>query len=222
MLALAGNAERYESYWRGMDCDVGLLESAIRELSKLKAYFGSSELNSSEARERGANGQAAMREMGDCATPDLDSRMAAAAVQHLMATRVHMPAIAEVRAAALEMQRGPIKAGGEAWGQVLRAISRFGFYQPPNNPEDERPWSFSDPITGRCVEALGWRSLCSSENLQPDRARFIELYDKLAKEQRTAEVTAALPAVQQAKALRSEGGPKALGDIVKLLPGGKP
>jgi len=75
MLSLAGNAERYESYWRGATCDEALLESAIREFSRLSAFFGSWELNSSEARERVANGQAAMMVMGDWASAELDPRL---------------------------------------------------------------------------------------------------------------------------------------------------
>jgi ABC-type glycerol-3-phosphate transport system substrate-binding protein len=75
MLALAGSAERYESYWRGDNCDVDLLESTIREFSRLRADFGSWALNSSEARERVANGQAAMMVMGDWASAELDSRL---------------------------------------------------------------------------------------------------------------------------------------------------
>lgn len=75
MLSLAGNAERYESYWRGATCDEALLESAIREFSRLSAFFGSWELNSSEARERVQNGQAAMMVMGDWATAELDPRL---------------------------------------------------------------------------------------------------------------------------------------------------
>jgi ABC-type glycerol-3-phosphate transport system substrate-binding protein len=75
MLALAGNAERYENYWRGAACDVALLQSALDEFSRLRAFFGSAELNSSEARERVQNGQAAMMVMGDWATAELDPRL---------------------------------------------------------------------------------------------------------------------------------------------------
>ena len=75
MLSLAGNAERYESYWRGATCDEALLESAIDEFSRLSAFFGSWELNSSEARERVQNGQAVMMVMGDWATAELDPRL---------------------------------------------------------------------------------------------------------------------------------------------------
>ena len=43
------------------------------------------------------------------------------------------------------------------------------------------PWKlFTDPVTAQCVASLRWRELCDSENQAADRARFVELYDKLA------------------------------------------
>jgi ABC-type glycerol-3-phosphate transport system substrate-binding protein len=75
MLSLAGSVERYESYWRGAVCDEALLASAIGEFATLSEFFGSWELNSSEARERVQNGQAAMMVMGDWATAELDPRL---------------------------------------------------------------------------------------------------------------------------------------------------
>jgi hypothetical protein len=132
---------------------------------------------------------------------DLDVKLAAATVEHLMATRTFMPTIAEVRSTCAEMQHGPVAAGGEAWGQVLHAIGRYGYYRVPG-----QDFTFADPVVARCVEAMGWRNLCSSENQVADRARFTELYDKLAKQERVDVVAGALPAVRAARELRERTG----------------
>lgn len=138
---------------------------------------------------------------------DLDAKAASAALEHLMATSKYMPTIAEIRAAVAEMQRGPVKAGGEAWGDVLRAIGRFGYYRLPQ---------FDDPVTAKCVDAFGWTNLCLSENQEADRARFIQLYDRLAAQERTETVTGALPAVKAMRQMRSGNAQP----IAKLLPNG--
>ena len=75
MLALAGNAERYERYWSGSACDEDLLVSTLRELTRLLPYFGSWELDSSGALGRVASGQAAMMVMGDWASAELDASL---------------------------------------------------------------------------------------------------------------------------------------------------
>ena len=75
MLALAGSAERYESYWRGTNCDADLLQSTLREFARLRPHFGSWALNSSEALGRVSSGQAAMMVMGDWAAAEIDPEL---------------------------------------------------------------------------------------------------------------------------------------------------
>jgi hypothetical protein len=106
---------------------------------------------------------------------DLDEQLAATAMERLRATSHLMPSIAAIRAAALESSVGAARAGGDAWGDVTRAIRRWGMNRAPGTD-----FEFSDPLVARCVTALGWRELCESEMHAADRARFIELYDKLA------------------------------------------
>lgn len=128
---------------------------------------------------------------------DLDYAVANAAVERLLATRERMPSIAEIRKACLDLTMGETRAGGEAWGDVLKCISRYGVYRSPN-----RDFQFQDPVAARCVAALGWEALCNSENQTADRARFIELYDKLAVTARRDENTNQLPAAQRLRALK--------------------
>jgi hypothetical protein len=122
---------------------------------------------------------------------DLDGVVAAAAVERMLATSKFMPSIAEIRAACLDLTLGEGKAGGEAWGEVLRLISSKGAYRTPG--ED---FVFADQLVAKCVAALGWKNLCLSEGgaqQAADRARFIELYEKLALGERKRQTASELP-----------------------------
>ena len=110
---------------------------------------------------------------------DLTYEQCNAAVCVLLQTRSWMPSVADIRSTALDLDRGPSRPGGEAWGSVQRAIHEQGVYRRPGVD-----FVFHDSTTARCVAALGWTELCNSELQTADRARFIELYDKLAAETR--------------------------------------
>ncbi len=62
---------------------------------------------------------------------------------------------------------------------------------------------FPDPTTMRCVELMQWSKLCSSENEVADRARFVELYDKLAVQDRRKQLSESLPAMQRYRAIEA-------------------
>lgn len=149
---------------------------------------------------------------------DLDYDVANAAVATLLATLRYMPTPAEIRGAALSLNLGQTRAGGEAWGDVLRAIRRYGYMRQPGTD-----FTFEDPVVARCVAALSWVELCSSENAVADRARFIELYDQLAVQERQRQLTGGLAAVQalEAKkqaALDERSGSTSAGEaIAKVL-----
>lgn len=127
---------------------------------------------------------------------DLSYEQCNAALRVLLQTRTWLPSVADIRAAALELQRGPVRAGGDAWGGVIRAISAEGSYRQPGTD-----FVFSDPTTAKCVEAFGWANLCNSENQVSDRARFVELYDKLASQGHKEAQSPALAAAADRRAL---------------------
>ena len=129
---------------------------------------------------------------------DLPFEAAYTAVHELIGTAKTMPTIADIRAATARVQLGNVRAGGEAWGSVMRAMAAEGSRRKPG-----RDFRFKDPIVARCVDALGWVALCTTENQTADRARFIELYDRLAREQRSEEVIATLPAVRRFRELQA-------------------
>ncbi len=130
---------------------------------------------------------------------DLDFRVANAAIERLLATAKWLPTIAEIREACLALSAGEKRAGGEAWGDVLAAMRMFGYIRSPGVD-----FNFPDPVTAKCVAALGWSELCGSENATADRARFIELYDKLAAIERTKQLADSLPAAQRLKAAAAQ------------------
>lgn len=118
---------------------------------------------------------------------DLPFQAAMAAVTAVAKTHrfpTVLPSVAEIREATLTLTHGARRPGGDAWGDVLRAVRRFGAYRTP---------SFDDPLVARAVAALSWREICTSENQAADRARFVELYDQLAATARR-EILTGLPA----------------------------
>lgn len=143
------------------------------------------------------------------ALSDLDSSQAAAAVRRLSATSERLPSIAAIRRAALEQAEGAARAGGEAWGDVVAAIRRYGSYRTPG-----KDFEFRDSLVARAVAALNWSELCASENAVADRARFIELYGDLSDRRRVEGVTASLPG---ASAPRQLGGTQPLTDVLKQI-----
>lgn len=111
----------------------------------------------------------------ESALVDLDYEQVDAAVGRLLRTSRFMPSIAEIREAVIEAGSGQPRPGGDAWGDVIAAVHRYGSRRDP---------VFADPLVGRCVSSFGWEDLCLSENSTADRARFIELYDRIARAQR--------------------------------------
>lgn len=137
------------------------------------------------------------------ALEDLPSEVAGRALKRLMATRQFLPTPAEIRAAADEVTRGPARPAAEAWGDVVRAIGRWGRNRPPGAEwAPGEVWSFEDELVARAVDALGWEELCSSENRIADRARFIEAYGEIQQADRVEAVTMTLPGAAAPARLR--------------------
>lgn len=66
-----------------------------------------------------------------------------------------------------------IKDAGEAWGDVQRAIQKYGYYRA-----DEAMTSLSGP-TKEAVERIGFRELCLGDNTVANRAHFFKIYDAI-------------------------------------------
>ncbi len=104
---------------------------------------------------------------------DLDADIVARAIDQLTKSCERMPTIAAIRKVAVDLQHGARRPGGDAWGDVIAALRRYGLARSPGID-----FHFTDPLVARAVEQLGWRELCTSHNAIADRARFIELYDE--------------------------------------------
>jgi len=60
---------------------------------------------------------------------------------------------------------------GEAWGEVMRQVSKVGSYNIPK---------FSSVVIQKCVDAIGWRNICLSEMPAVERAHFLKIYDVIS------------------------------------------
>jgi hypothetical protein len=126
---------------------------------------------------------------------DIPYPVAEAVLRKWVSTNKWSPSIAEIRAEAAVIQNGETPDWGEAWEKVIGAIKRYGSYNVGKAMD-----SF-DPLTRNCVERLGFRDLCLSENIMADRANFRMIYEQLAEREKT-KVQIALPVQQAIKKLQ--------------------
>ena len=103
---------------------------------------------------------------------DIDFKVCETALQELIATQTY-PQIAEIRTKCAEYTLPKIKDAGEAWGDVQRAIQKYGYYRA-----DEAMTSLSGP-TKEAVERIGFRELCLGDNTVANRAHFFKIYDAI-------------------------------------------
>lgn len=134
----------------------------------------------------------AAAEVYACCLQDIEARVVVAAVEYLIKTSDRMPTVAHIRRAAVDMTYGPPRLGGDAWGDLRSAMSKHaGGKHDGGIKRPGEDFQFADPIVARVVDRLGWWDLLASENRVADRARFIELYDELAEQERV--IAAAAP-----------------------------
>ena len=146
---------------------------------------------------------------------DLDFERVRAAVDRLVKGSRFMPTIAEIREAAVDVVRGPRAPGGEAWGRCLAMIRRYGSHRHPGVD-----FAVDDPALLSTIGSLGWLDLCQSNNPHADRARFIELYDELAKgDRKEAAIASTAPPVALPPRTTE---PRAMRELVTgLMPAGE-
>lgn len=105
---------------------------------------------------------------------DIPYNIAEVTLNKWVATNKWSPSIAEIREQATTIKSGETPDWGDGWEQVIKAIAKYGMYRP-----DEAMNSFDD-ITKQCVERLGFRNICLSENINHDRANFRMMYEQIA------------------------------------------
>jgi hypothetical protein len=106
---------------------------------------------------------------------DLDFELLKAATLQCATINTFFPSVAEIRAAAEELQAMAegIPTEAEAWQNVLQQIGMVGSSGQPQ---------FRHPLIEQVVRQFGWRNLCMSENQIADRARFMDVFEKLLRD----------------------------------------
>lgn len=138
---------------------------------------------------------------------DIPYHVAEASLNKWVATNKWSPSIADIREMASTIQEGEIPDWGDGWEQVIMAIRRYGMYRVGEAME-----SF-DSITKQCVERLGFKNLCMSENINQDRANFRMIYEQLSeRKKKDAKIPVKLHQligeIQKKSMLIEEGGEK--------------
>ena len=106
---------------------------------------------------------------------DLDFKLAQIAVKKHASVSNFPPTVAEIRANAAEITSPTMLTEGEAWGEVMRIISKCGYYRPKEAMEH------FDPLTKKCVKIITWNVLCLTEDMMATRAHFFKIYGTLSK-----------------------------------------
>lgn len=111
---------------------------------------------------------------------DLDYMVAQNAVLEHISTCKFPPSIAEIREKCTERLCPEVPDWGTAWGQVMRAIRKYGYYQEREALES------MDELTRKVVQRFGYQYLCTSENTVADRAHFGKVYEGMLKEYKSS------------------------------------
>ncbi len=98
---------------------------------------------------------------------DVDAIDARSAIERLICTSKFFPTIAEIRAEVAAAKTAHLPEPEAAWGEVQRAIGKFGVHRVPE---------FSCPEIAAAVSDTGWRTICLSENVTTTRAHFRGAY----------------------------------------------
>jgi len=106
---------------------------------------------------------------------DTSLDVATVALQRLIATNKFPPTIAEMRESISAVIHPTMPDSGDAWGEVITAISHYGYYR-----QEEALASMREPVR-LAVKRMGWRELCMSENGMADRAHFLRIYEAMEK-----------------------------------------
>jgi hypothetical protein len=144
---------------------------------------------------------------------DIDFELGRRAVERLIMTSKWMPSIAEFRDVCVSLQSGTRRAAGDAWGDVVRAISRWGIHRVPGVD-----FSFDDPLVARAVRAIGWTTICNSEMIASERKQFIDLYQLYESQARVdAQSSRAVGALQNQGSKALAPGPNNTHNIVSSV-----
>ena len=101
------------------------------------------------------------------ATSDLPLEALRAAVAEAIKTEDWLPPVAKLRRLVVE-RLAPALPAGDAWGLVLREVSRVGWRGTPE---------FSHPAIAEAVKSIGWNRICLGEATKVQE-EFGKVFDK--------------------------------------------
>ena len=110
---------------------------------------------------------------------DIDYTVLNMACQQYISTNKFAPTIADLRELCSNVSNGQLPDYGKAWEEVLMAIRKCGMYQ--ENLALER----MSEQTRQVVKRMGFKNLCTSENVAADRANFRMIYEQISQRKKT-------------------------------------
>jgi hypothetical protein len=127
-----------------------------------------------------------------------------AVMRHLCVSRF-APTIAEIREAAMANRQGEGPSGAEAWGELMQAVHRHGYYHP------EEGLAGLSPRARSVAEMIGWSEINLCEELGVMRGQFLRMYEQVRmREYRQAMLPPQLRDVIQATIGSGESEPTGL------------
>lgn len=134
---------------------------------------------------------------------DIPYQVAEVTLNKWVATNKWSPSIADIREQATSIKLGAAKDWGDAWQEVIRAISKYGSYREAEALES------LDETTRQVVKRLGFKNICMSEEIQVDRANFRMIYEQqLQRNKQDAQLPQQLKALISNMPLMLEEGGK--------------
>ena len=110
---------------------------------------------------------------------DIDYKTAELFLQKWVATNKWSPTIADIREGCANITSGEMPDWGKAWEQVEKAIRNYGMYR------ENEAYASMDEITEEVTRRLGFKEICTSENIQIDRANFRMIYEQVIERKKT-------------------------------------
>lgn len=135
---------------------------------------------------------------------DIPYDVAQASLRKWVVNNKWSPSIFEIREMSITVSMGDIPAWDEGWEQVMKAIRTYGLYNADKAMQE------LDPISRQCVERLGFRNICMSENIAADRANFRIIFESLIERKKKDSLLPqplkeAILAIQQQNGTTAEG-----------------
>ena len=139
---------------------------------------------------------------------DIPYNVAEMALRKWVSTNKWSPSIADIREMTSGIVNGDPLTWGESWERAMTAVRRFGSYNQAAAMDS------LDPLTRKCVESIGFITLCMSENIMVERAHYQKIFEIYSKREQTEKRLAGplLEAISQVRLNGIDGKPLQIGN----------